>query len=754
MRKSTKVILIFSLFLVLFSFSAYAESVVFNNPQSNATLNGTIVLDATTDYNCTIATFYYSNTSNPWQSFIGDNTTSDDRNFTFIFDTNILSDGVYNFTVNVTNSTLENFTTSTNITIGNPPKWFNNISSIQSGSQYAPGQLYQFNITWIDDSIANVTFESNFSTLNETLVIITASNESNTYFINFTDLPAKNFVYRWIANDTSGNSNTTGNLTYTIANNSSTIFSLTLNGTENNASFRQYQNATFTASLNVPNKTIFLNSSYPLWANITTNLSSFASNTINLTTLGNFSIISYWIGDENYSASNKTYYFNVTDLNFLGNNTTIPSGSNYSTTANYNFSINLTGSVSGIIFEANFLSGTQRYTTNNSTTYNNITIQKNGETYWINFPPLAANSSGYTYRWYANDTNNVWINSGPLSYVINPYVMPPSITYSGSGPPWTTTNSSLVTLICSYSFQATLTVTGGISSWYCFGSGVNSASCTFTTGSTSGSDIYTCSVSGNYTGSTSGTLSWDVPIWNTPPSGGSGGASSGSFTITPSSSSVELEPGSSKIITLALKNTFSNDMININISVSGLNLTWYSLDKTAITRIKRDGGNDTVKLTLNIPQDAERKTYSIIVTASGKDGFTLNSISRQTTITLTVPEQEAPQNATTENVSNESTVNATSNETVGPTGLTIRPEDFRNIVLFIGLIAVGLVFLFRSNVTNFFMRGHVPTKPGKEIKKEEAKKPSVFSSIKNKIHGFSERKLVIQLKKKEKEEKT
>jgi hypothetical protein len=746
MRKSTKVILIFSLFLVLFSFSAYAESVVFNNPPSNATLNGTIVLDATTDYNCTIATFYYSNTSNPWQSSIGDNTTSDERNFTFIFDTNILSDGVYNFTVNVTNSTLENFTTSTNITIDNPPKWFNNINSIQSGSQYSPNQTYQFNITWTDGSLDTVFFESNY-TLNASnpgsllnYSYPTVFNYSGIFWINLTDLPAQTFVYRWIANDTSGNSNTTGNLTYTIAKNSSTTFSLTLNGTENNASFRQYQNATFTASLNVPNKTIFLNSSYPLWTNIT-NLGSFASNTINLTTLGNFSIISYWIGDENYSASNKTYYFNVTDLNFLGNNTTIPSGSNYSTTANYNFSINLTGSVSSIIFEADFLNGMQTYRTTNSTTYNNITIQNNSNVYWISFPALSANIGGYSYRWIANDTNNVWLNTSQMTYVINPLSVPISLGVNGG---WTTTTSTPTNISCSATgYQLNLSLIGD-----CSVTGGNSVYCTYTTGSNDGGTTsFTCSVSPvyNYTGSAIGTLQWYKPSWSNDNSGGSSNnnqQTTGSFTITPSISNVTMEPNTSKIITITLRNTLSNGyVININLTASGLDSSWYSLDKTSITRLRNDGGNETVQLTLNVPSDAEAKAYSIVVTASGKD-FSGNSLTRRTTITLTVP--QAPQNATEETGNVTNATNATTNETAaGPTALLIKPEDVRNIALFLGIIAIGLVFIFRSNITSLFMKGYKP-------RHLEFKKPSAFSSIKNKIAKMKNYRFSIQLKRRRK----
>ena len=95
------IILIFLTFLIT-TVQVYALIPTLNLPAINSIYNGTIVLNATTDIGAENATFYYSNTSNPFQYVIGNNITSG-MEFTYNFDTRNLIDGTYNFTVNVTN---------------------------------------------------------------------------------------------------------------------------------------------------------------------------------------------------------------------------------------------------------------------------------------------------------------------------------------------------------------------------------------------------------------------------------------------------------------------------------------------------------------------------------------------------------------------------------------------------------------------------------------------------------------------------
>jgi hypothetical protein len=575
-----------------------------------------------------------------------------------------------------------------------------------------------FNVTWLngtDITFVNTTevkIEINYTgTPTNYSMNLVSGNEYNGIYGYQEILGAGTYQWRSCAIDNETKDNCTEFYYFTI-NPTVTSINLTLDGTEGNKTYNLYDIANFTAQVNASGLTVNILTNIIGWVEPTgTNITY---NTTNLTTLGTFNITGYTNGDANYSASSKTYFFNVTDLKFSGNLADPNSPVNYSSTRNYSFSINLTGSVSSIIFESNFLGGSYQYKTNNSTTYNNITINNNSNIYWITFPALAAGS--YSYRWIANDTNNVWISTDRLSYTINPVAITPPLTFKCSGcinedPPWIAITSTPVTLTCSHTLSVNLNITGGSSSWSCPTSSDNdkSVSCAFNTPSAQGSDNYICTISPvyNYTGYVSGTLNWGLstlePINN--PGGNQGNQQTGSFTITSSESSPTIEPGSSKTITITLKNTLSSDITDINITISGINKPWYELDKTTNLKLKRDGGNDTVKLTLNVPEDAERKSFSILVLAAGKE-LGLTNISRQLTITLTVPQEQAEQNVTVENITNE-TSNETTNQTAGPTGLiSIRPEDLSNIVLLGGFIAAALVYIFRGKVTTVLTGGY------------------------------------------------
>jgi len=487
-----------------------------------------------------------------------------------------------------------------------------------------------------------------------------------------------------------------------------------------------------------------------------------STNLTNTSALGNgvFNFSAQAIGNQNYSNfSLGTMYFIV--ANFSASPSSLYT---YYPSQSYNFSIKFPINVSNVFFEANFNVTSINYTgaTNIITNWNNENIAMYNDTngsYWINFTDLSGGP--YNYRWIANDTNNVWFFSTNQSYIISPSQTVLTFTCSNcvgsSTSPWITTASITVTLICTASNYpaASLAITGGVylpsSSFTCSGS--NPVSCSATTPSVPNSDTYTCYITNNnsnYTySSILGTLTWAVPTWNNNLGGGSQNQSStGGFTISPSNSSLTLEPGSNSSVTISFINAFSDDITNINVSVSGIDSTWYKLDKTNISTLSNSGGTDAVRLSLNIPENATNKTYSIVFSAIGYDPFTGNTTTQQATITLIVS-QEAPQNNTEEatNITNAPTVTVTE---TGPTGLSLGSDSLRYIVLIFAFIAAGLIFVFRNNVTEFLMRGR---KSVAHEAKPESKKVSILSSIKNKIHSLSEHKLVIQVKKKEKEEK-
>jgi hypothetical protein len=751
MRKLSKIVLFFTLFIVLFSFNACADSVVFNYPLGNETLNGTITLNATADYDCLNATFYYSNNaSNPWQSFIGSNTTAG-RNFTFSLNTNVITDGTYNFTVNVTNSTLVNFSTVTNITIENKPNWYNNTPP--PDAQYSPNQTYQFNITWIDnDGLNEVILE--FNGVNYTNSSGSLSKNGNVYNKSFTDLPAKAFTYRWIANDTYGNSNSTGNLTYVVAKNSSVQVNLTLGGIESNKTYFINQTANFTAFLNVSDKTIHLDSNCSSWNNLTDTNSS-VTNTTNLTCSGLSFVTAYW-NAENYT--NKTFYFGVTNLSW-SDNSTYSDSLNYTRNGNYSLQIKWTGNVSKVIFESDFNGSYVNYTGINITNWNK-TISVNNDTagnYWINFTDLSATS--YHYRWLANDTNNVSIFTDQLIYTVNKSQIPSYSFYTSYGSWSIPISTTLISLICKNNTPINDSSVNFAINGVCSATG-NPANCTFSTPPTAGYVICICEVLGisNYSLYVSQNLSYFTSgdmYTPTPPTGGS-------FTLTPSSSSITIEPNSSGTITFTLKNTYSYNFTKINITVSGIDASWYSLSKVNISVLIKNNGTDTSILTLNIPGDAERKNYTIIASAVGRDpsGYRLT---RQASIKLIIP--EIPQNVTNETNETESSnttgIGSQTNQTnqTNVTGLSINIKEFVDyIVLIIASVVIILIFIFRNEFTGF-IRGKKPeVHPEHKVHEEsivhvEPKKiHHIISHVKKKISSLSEHRLVIQIKKKEKKE--
>jgi PGF-pre-PGF domain-containing protein len=187
----------------------------------------------------------------------------------------------------------------------NPPVWLNNVTSVPSGSQYSPGNSYQFNITWIGSE--HVFFESNY-TLNAseagTLTNYSYPNVTNSslvFSIVLNDLPVQTFVYRWIANDTSANWNSTDNFTFVI-NKSDNPVSLYFNGTQNSNrtySYPNIVNATATSAggtvyfyrngTHISNGTspqseqiLLVNNTYPYKANATGN-ENYTDNTTGIT---------------------------------------------------------------------------------------------------------------------------------------------------------------------------------------------------------------------------------------------------------------------------------------------------------------------------------------------------------------------------------------------------------------------------------------------------------------------------------------
>jgi hypothetical protein len=95
------------------------------------------------------------------------------------------------------------------------PQWSNNNTSPLSPATYSSGANYQFNITWTDTfGVDDVILE--FSSVNYSYKKGELSKSNNEYYKTLTDLVANSYSYKWYANDTSDNWNSTATWSYVI----------------------------------------------------------------------------------------------------------------------------------------------------------------------------------------------------------------------------------------------------------------------------------------------------------------------------------------------------------------------------------------------------------------------------------------------------------------------------------------------------------------------------------------------------------
>ncbi|MGV8152431.1 MAG: hypothetical protein ACP5OG_05085 [Candidatus Nanoarchaeia archaeon] len=112
-----------------------------------------------------------------------------------------------------------------------PPSFSSFVSSPENNSAYVQNRAYFFNVSLTENNIARVWIE--FNGINYTSGNIT--NISNIYSFNITNLAAGNYNYRWWANDTNGNKNSSQTISYFISKATPTLTKL-LNGNNLNLS--------------------------------------------------------------------------------------------------------------------------------------------------------------------------------------------------------------------------------------------------------------------------------------------------------------------------------------------------------------------------------------------------------------------------------------------------------------------------------------------------------------------------------------
>jgi len=192
-----------------------------------------------------------------------------------------------------------------------PPKWFNNFTFPTSPTIYSPAQTYWFNISWLDNSeISTVLIEHNF-TKDGSFKNDTMSKDGFEFYFKVEDLPAGIYAWRSYANDTNNNWNNTDLWVYLVDKAPSSI-QLFLNGSESDRVYNISDVANFTVLLNISGKIVYLETNISGWV-----LQSSLTPLFNYTKLnqkGVFNVTGYFLGDENYTASSKTYFISVFDL--------------------------------------------------------------------------------------------------------------------------------------------------------------------------------------------------------------------------------------------------------------------------------------------------------------------------------------------------------------------------------------------------------------------------------------------------------
>jgi hypothetical protein len=214
----------------------------------------------------------------------------------------ILGASTWNYTCNTTSTA--NYTTNSSFIILIINKSSTSMKLYLNDSEW----ISQSNSTYPNASKVNATV--NVSTLQSSVVL----RRNNTPVSNPEEILLGSNVYNY-SGEFAGDENYTASSSQKILNitKGATDIRLFLNGTEGNRGYEQYETANFTAFINVTGLPITLQSNYSGFNPINNNTVIY--NATNLSTLANFSnLTANFSGNENYTSSYKTYFFNVTPL--------------------------------------------------------------------------------------------------------------------------------------------------------------------------------------------------------------------------------------------------------------------------------------------------------------------------------------------------------------------------------------------------------------------------------------------------------
>jgi hypothetical protein len=491
--------------------------------------------------------------------------------------------------------------------------------STASGSEYSHQKKYNFEINWTDSDlgiggVSKVLFETDFSGTLMNYTIDTnpkvMNNTKGIYWINFTDLRPGNYNFRWYANDTSNHFNLTDQWSYVINKNSSYTMKLFLNGTEGSRSYKFNERVNFTALLKIPNRTIYLNSSYPSW-NLLTGTSVIYNET-KLNSSGLFTLTTYWDGDENYTSKSITYLFDNQAPQYV-NNIAYPSGGiGYYPYASYLFTITWNdATLKEVLFKSNHTGVLRTYKPSNASNAFSITLED-----------LPAGS--FTYEWTATDSINQGNSTGQKLYTVQKR-SPLGLQIS---PSTTVTEGRITDVKC---FSSTDQVNVDKFKLYRNSELIDNTSSLVREdfiNLPSGVYVYVCNSTEtqNFT------------------------KQSLSLILTVNSIAAPLMLGITDLYFPALyvnksteasfviSNNYSEYLYDVSVSLSGIPSDWYNIEnfQTTLSNVSLQ----KIKIDFNVPSDAEAKSYSILITVKGKTSSgTKTAIETADTIVYKTAEQ-------------------------------------------------------------------------------------------------------------------
>ncbi len=308
------------------------------------------------------------------------------------------------------NNTNENYTVNTNYTSivfstadVTPPLLKDNYTFYDglatNNGVYHPNNNIGFQVNCTDTiAMYNALFENITSGTKYSMT----PSAGGVYYYNLTDQPAGTINYKLYCNDTSGNTNATDSLQFSVIKGITNI-SLWLNDTESDYLYNLNDAANFTAQANVTGIEIRLASDMPGWIELTDSTTIY--NITVLTQGGDYNMTAYTLGNENYSSFSVTHYANISDTGipeYTYNTSQLVTS--YSPSEYSNFSI-VWYDNSGLV---------NAYLENNFTgPLQNTSMSGAYPTFYYNTTPLAAGD--YQFRFVANDSvGNT--NATPIIY--------------------------------------------------------------------------------------------------------------------------------------------------------------------------------------------------------------------------------------------------------------------------------------------------------------------------------------------------